>query len=67
MGLVGLLGLFAALVTHVAYLNWMWFPVDHTLAMSANVVIGWLLAGLAMAAIVGRRKPAALSQLGNET
>ena len=56
MGLVGLLGLFAALVTHVAYLNWMWFPVDHTLAMSADVVIGWLLAGLAMAAIVGPQK-----------
>lgn len=52
VGVVALLGVFAALVTHVAYWNWMAFPLDHTIAMTVDVVIGWILAGLVVAAIV---------------
>jgi hypothetical protein len=59
---VACLGLFAALVTHLSYWNWMRFPLDFTLAMMVDVVAGWTLVGLAMAAIVrpgdrGESKP----------
>jgi hypothetical protein len=52
VGVVALLGVFAALVTHLAYWNWMTFPLDHTIAMAIDVVIGWIVAGLVIAAIV---------------
>lgn len=45
-------GVAASLCTHLAYWNWMLFPLDFTLAMCGDVVVGWLLAGCAMAAIV---------------
>jgi hypothetical protein len=51
-----LIGLFSAITTHAMYWNWMLFPTDYTLAMFADVVGGWTLAGLVMAALV---KPAA--------
>ena len=53
---VGLLGLFAALMSHVSYFIWMAFPLDYTLAMCVDLVVGWLLVGLATAAII--RPPA---------
>lgn len=52
VGFVALVGVFAALVAHVSYWNWMLFPLDYTLAMCADVAIGWLLVGLAMGAII---------------
>jgi hypothetical protein len=65
MGLAGLtfgrrvgiatgMGLFAWLVVSVPYWNWYVFPLDFTLANLATNVVGWLLAGLAMAWWLGR-------------
>lgn len=46
---VALLGVFAALSTHVAGLVWFHFPAAHFLVMAADVTVGSLLAGLAIA------------------
>jgi hypothetical protein len=52
---VTVLGAFAALAVDLQYWNWWAFPTDYTIGMVADHVIGWFLAGLALAAIV---KPA---------
>jgi hypothetical protein len=52
VGFVFVLGIFVGLVGHASYWNWMHFPLDYTLAFIADVVIGWTLAGLVIAAIV---------------
>ncbi len=52
---VTVLGAFAALAVDLQYWNWLSFPTDYTIGMVADHVIGWFLAGLALAAIV---KPA---------
>lgn len=52
----GMSGLFAALVGHLASWNWMSFPLPYTVVMMADLVIGWSLAGLAMALVI--RPPA---------
>ncbi len=49
---VMLMGLFAWLAIDVSYWNWYQFPLDFTGAALAEQVVGWLLAGLAIAAIV---------------
>ncbi len=51
---------FAWLSTTLPYWNWYRFPLDFTLATLAEQLIGWLLAGAAMAWWLGRgeRKPA---------
>ena len=49
---VAVTGLFAGIVTHLAYWNWMEFPPDYTVAYLADLVIGWTLVGLVLAAIV---------------
>ncbi|MFQ5926675.1 MAG: hypothetical protein ACE5MH_04490 [Terriglobia bacterium] len=46
---VALLGLFATLVSDVPYWNWYRFPTDYTLAVLADHVIGWGLAGTVLA------------------
>lgn len=56
LGVVAAMGLFLALGGHVAYYNWMWFPLDHTLAMCVDVLLGWVLTGAVIAAII--RPPA---------
>lgn len=48
----GMLGVFASVVVHLPYWNWMAFPLNFTTAMVADTVIGWLLAGAAISAIV---------------
>jgi hypothetical protein len=48
----GLLGIFASLVTHVVNWNWLNYPADFTTGMIADTVIGWVLAGLGIGAIV---------------
>lgn len=48
----GMLGLFASLVTHLTYWNWMSFPRDYTTAMVLDAVVGWVLAGLGIGALV---------------
>lgn len=45
---------FAWLSTMVPYWNWYRFPLDFTLAALAEQLIGWLLAGAAMAWWLGR-------------
>ena len=52
VGLVTALGLFLALLGHVAYYNWMHFELSYTLVFVVDVVVGWFLAGLVIAAIV---------------
>jgi len=52
VGFVAMLGVFVALMGHVSYLVWMSFPVDYTIAMCIDQVVGWLLAGLVMGAII---------------
>lgn len=53
---VTLLGFFAWLVINVSYWNWYRFPTDFTLAAGIDLVAGWFVAGVALAAIVRRRK-----------
>jgi hypothetical protein len=51
-----LAGLMGWASTNVSYWNWYGFPTDFTVAAGIEEVVGWLIAGLAMAAIV---KPSA--------
>jgi hypothetical protein len=48
------MGLFAWLVISVPYWNWYRFPLDFTLGSLIQNVVGWFLAGLAMAWWLGR-------------
>jgi hypothetical protein len=56
-GFVALAGVAAGLTTNISYWNWYGFPTDYTVAYTAIDTIGYLAAGLAIAAVV-RRKPA---------
>lgn len=49
---VTLVGLLASLMTLVPYWNWYGYPTDFTLAQIAEHTVGWLLAGIVLAAIV---------------
>jgi len=48
----GMLGIFISFFSHLSAWNWMGFPLDYTTAMMIDAIIGWLLAGLGIAAIV---------------
>lgn len=52
---VAALSLFGWLDIHISYWNWYGFPTDYTLATLADMVIGYLLAGLAMAWLIQKR------------
>ncbi|MGI9517545.1 MAG: DUF2760 domain-containing protein, partial [Pirellulaceae bacterium] len=52
VGFVAGLGIFVALVGHLSYWNWMHFPAGYTVAFMIDVTVGWLLAGLAIAAFI---------------
>jgi hypothetical protein len=54
-GFVALVGIAATLTTNVSYWNWYAFPADYTLAAMAIEVVGYLAAGLAIAAILKPR------------
>ncbi|MCA9114845.1 MAG: hypothetical protein KDA79_07130 [Planctomycetaceae bacterium] len=56
--IVVLVGGFAATVSHVALWNWMYFPLDYTVAMVLDVVLGWALTGLFLALILRKKTPA---------
>lgn len=58
IGFVFLAGLLAALSTNVEYWNWYSFPTNYTRAYVATQVIGFLLAGIVIAAFV-KKSPAA--------
>lgn len=55
VAIAGALGLFAWLAVNVPYWNWYMFPATFTAAALVEQVIGWLLAGAAMAWWLGRR------------
>lgn len=46
---VFLFGLAAALITYLPYWNWFRFDLIYTAVMMADLLIGWLLAGLVLA------------------
>ena len=52
VGFVVGMGIFAALIGHVTLWNWMAYPTDHTIAFVIDVVAGWTLTGLVLAAII---------------
>jgi hypothetical protein len=59
---VTLVGLLATIMTSVPFWNWYGFPTDFTLAQMAEHVVGWILAGIVLAAIV---RPSAAKPTGS--
>ena len=55
----GVLGIFVSLASYLPGWNWMGYPMDYTTAMVADTIAGWLIAGIAIAAIV---KPSAAQE-----
>ncbi|MCB1561845.1 MAG: hypothetical protein KDI75_12265 [Xanthomonadales bacterium] len=53
--IAGTMGLFSWLTTNVPYWNWYGFPLDFTVAGLIELLVGWLLAGAAMAWWLGRK------------
>jgi hypothetical protein len=52
-------GILAAISTNISYWNWYGFPGNYTLAYVCTIAMGFVFAGLVVAALV---KPAALTQ-----
>lgn len=52
VGFITGFGFFLALMGHFAYHNWMHFPLDYTAMFMVDVIVGWFLAGLAIAGII---------------
>ena len=52
VGFVTGFGVFLALMGHVAYYNWMHFDGFYTAMFVVDVVVGWFLVGLVVAAII---------------
>ncbi len=52
----GVLGIFVSLVSHIVNWNWMGYPMDYTISWVMDAVIGWVLAGFGIAAIVKTQK-----------
>jgi hypothetical protein len=50
------LGLFSWLTVSVPWWNWYRFPMDFTVGSLLEQVVGWLLAGIAMAWWLGRKE-----------
>ena len=48
----GMLGLFISLAVHVLNWNWMGYPLDYTTGLIADTMVGWVLAGAAIAIVV---------------
>src|SRR5262249_18360952 len=51
-----LLGIFGFVTISVPYWNWYGFPTDFTTGQAIEQVVGWLLGGIVLAAIVRPRK-----------
>jgi hypothetical protein len=54
IGFVTLFGIGAAITTNVSYWNWYGFPTNYSLAYGLIELAGFVVAGLAIAAIVPR-------------
>lgn len=48
----GMLGVFVSFFVYISSWNWFFYPLDYTTANVADSIIGWLLAGLGIGAIV---------------
>jgi hypothetical protein len=59
VGIAGAMGLFAWAAINVPYWNWYRFPLDFTVGSLIQQVVGWLLAGAAIAWWLGRGEKAA--------
>jgi hypothetical protein len=57
VGFVGMIGLVAAITTNIPYWNWYTFPTTYSLGYAFIQIVAYLVAGLAIAAIL-RPKPA---------
>lgn len=53
---VGFLAVFASLAIHFQNWNWMYFPPRYTTAMSADLIIGWILGGLVIATFIKEKQ-----------
>lgn len=58
VGFFAVIGLIAAMATNVSYWNWYGFPGSYTLSYMFVEFMGFLLAGLAAAAVMGRGRAA---------
>lgn len=54
-GAVTLMGVSSAIATNISYWNWYGFPFDYTMAQVIIEIVSALVAGLAIAAVLGRR------------
>ncbi len=57
VGFVSLVGLAASITTNISYWNWYGFPTNYSLVYSLVQLVGYVVAGLVIAAIIA--KPAA--------
>jgi hypothetical protein len=53
----GMLGIFVSVSVHMVNWNWMGYPPDYTVGWIIDTVIGWLIAGLTIAAVIKIPKP----------
>ncbi|MEP6897424.1 MAG: hypothetical protein ABI870_02735 [Rhodanobacter sp.] len=60
LAIAAVASLFAWLSLQIPYWNWYRFPLDFTLASLVEQLVGWLLAGAAMAWWIGRQERKAL-------
>lgn len=52
---VSLIGVAAGITTNLSYWNWYGFPLDYTIAYSIIDIVGYIVAGFAIAFFVGRK------------
>ena len=55
VGVVTLISVSAGIATNVSYWNWYGYPLDYTVVQVLMEIVGGLVAGLAIAAIVRPR------------
>jgi len=48
----GMLGVFVTFFIHINMWNWYFYPLDYTTANIADTILGWLVAGLGIGAII---------------
>ncbi len=53
---VGMIGLFASVVSHLSDWNWLWYPTRFSLVNSADLTLTWIFAGLVIAWIIKPEK-----------
>lgn len=62
VGFVFMVAIFCAVITDAKLWVWFYFPTDYSLAQAADTVIGWLIVGIIMAAIVKPQSKAAKAE-----